>query len=107
MEFHTAAVVPTTPDAMDCCDSETLVAAKRLATRYEGSAPMTPMTMCVSDYEMDVGKYSLPGRTWPNMLDREVVGLLEMLQWHNMTMRLQLIYSPAPNATKTKQQNSS
>jgi len=45
MEFQTAPVVPTIPDAMDCCDSETLVAAKRLATRYERSAPITPMTI--------------------------------------------------------------
>lgn len=44
MDPHTAPVVATIPDAILCCDSETLVRAKRLATRYDRSAPMTPMT---------------------------------------------------------------
>jgi len=61
MEFQTAPVVPTIPDAMDCCDSETLVAAKRLATRYERSAPMTPMTICVSAWDWD-GEVLIAGK---------------------------------------------
>jgi len=37
-------VVPTIPEAILCCDSATWVKANRLTTRYETSAPITPIT---------------------------------------------------------------
>jgi hypothetical protein len=46
IELKIPLVVPTIPDAMLCCDSGTWVSAKRLETRYETSAPMTPITFC-------------------------------------------------------------